>query len=177
MESIWRETVEIPERKRAEGFLEREIVVIGAGMTGILTACHLQKMGKQVVVLEAGRIAGGQTGRTTAKITSQHGAFYHRLISEIGFERARLYAKANQEAIEAYQRIVEEQGIECDFRRLPSYLYSTGNGDLLRQEAEAAKALDKVFSSGVQAGMESGRGKLGLSLSWLQIRPGRPSAG
>lgn len=141
MESIWRETVEIPERKRAEGFLEREIVVIGAGMTGILTACHLQKMGKQVVVLEAGRIAGGQTGRTTAKITSQHGAFYHRLISKIGFERARLYAKANQEAIEAYRRIVEEQGIECDFRRLPSYLYSTGNGDLLRQEAEAAKAL------------------------------------
>lgn len=141
MESIWRETVEIPERKRAEGFLEREIVVIGAGMTGILTACHLQRMGKQVVVLEAGRIAGGQTGRTTAKITSQHGAFYHRLISNIGFERARLYAKANQEAIEAYRRIVEEQGIECDFRRLPSYLYSTGNGDLLRQEAEAAKAL------------------------------------
>ncbi len=141
MESIWRETVEIPGRKRAEGFLEREIVVIGAGMTGILTAYHLQRLGKQVAVLEAGRIAGGQTGRTTAKITSQHGLFYHKLINDIGFEQARLYARANQEAIDAYQSIVEEQGIDCDFRRLPSYLYSTEDAEILRQEEAAASAL------------------------------------
>lgn len=141
MESIWRETVEIPERKRAEGFLEREIVVIGAGMTGILTAYHLQQRGKQAVVLEAGRIAGGQTGRTTAKITSQHGLFYHRLIGNIGLEQAKLYAKANQEAIEAYQSIVAEQGIDCDFQRLSSFLYSTESEEILRQEAEAAATL------------------------------------
>ena len=124
MKKIWGETVDIPERKKAEGFLEREVVVIGAGMTGILTAYHLQRMGKQVAVLEAGRIAGGQTGRTTAKITCQHGLFYHRLIGEIGFGQAQLYARANQEAIDAYQDIVEEHGIECNFQRLPSYLYS-----------------------------------------------------
>jgi len=141
MESIWRETAEIPGREKAEGFLEREIVVIGAGITGILTAYHLQRRGKQVAVLEAGRIAGGQTGRTTAKITSQHGLFYHRLIDNIGLEQARLYARANQEAIDAYQCIVTEHGIECDFQRLPSYLYSTENEDLLKQEAEAAAAL------------------------------------
>lgn len=141
MESIWRENIVIPERKRAEGFLEREIVVIGAGMTGILTACHLQGRGKQVAVLEAGRIAGGQTGRTTAKITSQHGLFYHGLISDIGFDKAGLYAKANQEAINAYEEMIRERQIECDWKRLPSYLYTTENGDLLGQETEAAKAL------------------------------------
>ena len=141
MESIWRENIVIPERKRAEGFLEREVVVIGAGMTGILTACHLQGRGKQVAVLEAGRIAGGQTGRTTAKITSQHGLFYHGLISDIGFDKAGLYAKANQEAINAYEEMIRERQIECDWKRLPSYLYTTENGDLLGQETEAAKAL------------------------------------
>lgn len=141
MESIWRETVEIQARKKAEGFLEREIVVIGAGMTGILTAYQLQRRGRQAIVLEAGRIAGGQTGRTTAKITSQHGLFYHRLIRNIGIRQAGLYARANQEAIEAYQKIVAELGIECDFRRLPSYLYSTENEALLGREAEAANLL------------------------------------
>lgn len=141
MESIWQKTVEIAERKSAEGHMEREIVVIGAGMTGILTAYHLQRMGKQVAVLEAGRIAGGQTGRTTAKITCQHGLLYHRLIGDIGFEQARLYARANQEAIDFYQGMVEEHGIECDFRRLPSYLYSRRDAELLKQEAEAAAAL------------------------------------
>lgn len=149
MGSIWRETAEIPERKKAEGLLERQIVVIGAGMTGILTAYHLQRMGKQVIVLEAGRIAGGQTGRTTAKITSQHGLFYHRLIRNIGFEQAGLYARANQEAIRAYQDIVAEHGIECDLQRLTSCLYSTENEEVLKQEAEAATAL------GIDAAMVS----------------------
>ena len=149
MESIWQGTVEIPERKKAEGLLEREIIVIGAGMTGILTAYHLQRRGRQVAVLEAGKIAGGQTGRTTAKITSQHGLFYHRLMGNIGFEQAGLYAKANQEAIDAYQRIVAEHGIDCDFQRLPSYLYSTENEEMLKQEAEAAAAL------GIKADMAS----------------------
>lgn len=97
--------------------------------------------GKQVAVLEAGRIAGGQTGRTTAKITSQHGLFYHGLISDIGFDKAGLYAKANQEAINAYEEMIRERQIECDWKRLPSYLYTTENGDLLGQETEAAKAL------------------------------------
>ncbi len=138
MESIWTKTVQIPERKRAEGSLEREIAVIGAGMTGILTAYRLQQMGKQVVVLEADRIAGGQTKNTTAKITSQHGCFYQKLISDIGIKNARLYARANQEAIDAYEKMAAELGAACDFVRLPSYLYSTGNEECLKKEAAAA---------------------------------------
>lgn len=141
MQSLWQETVNIPERGQAEGILEREIVVIGGGMTGILTAWLLQREGKQVIVLEAQRIAGGQTGRTTAKITSQHGMFYSELLRRLGRERTALYAGANQEAIEEYARIVKEREIDCDFRRLPSYLYSTENETMLRQEAQAARML------------------------------------
>ena len=71
MESIWSQ---YPLRKRSElqGDLETEIAVIGAGMAGILTAYLLQKAGHRAVVLEAARIAGGQTRNTTAKITAQH---------------------------------------------------------------------------------------------------------
>ena len=141
MGSIWHESIEIEGRQKLQGSLEREIVVIGAGMTGILTAYHLQNMGKQVAIIEAGRIAGGQTGRTTAKITSQHGLFYQHLIENVGFEKAKLYAKANQNAIDAYQYIIEEKRIECDFQRLSSYLYSTKDWEQLKREAEAASSL------------------------------------
>lgn len=141
MKSLWEDTVRIQKRGRAEGKQEREVVVIGAGMTGILTAWQLQQKGKQVAVLEAGRIAGGQTGRTTAKITSQHGLFYGGLLQKLDRENAQLYAGANEAAIAGYERIVREREIACDFRRLPSYLYSTLNETMLRREAQAAKML------------------------------------
>lgn len=141
MKSLWEEEVNIPVRKAAEGLYHRDVVVIGAGMTGILTAWQLQRAGKKVAVLEAGRIAGGQTGHTTAKITSQHGATYGRLLEEIGFSKAKLYAEANQRAIEEYARIIAEQKVDCDFERLPAFLYSTNNPELLRREAEAASKL------------------------------------
>lgn len=141
MESLWESTADIPKRRPAEGLYERDVVVIGAGMTGILTAWQLQKAGKSVAVLEAGRIAGGQTGRTTGKITSQHGIIYSRLLREQGKRKARLYAEANQKAVSEYERIVEENGIDCGFERLPSYLYSTVGRAGLCGEAAAAAAL------------------------------------
>ncbi len=120
---------------------ESEIIVIGAGMTGLLTAYFLQETGKKVLVLEADTVASGQTGRTTAKITSQHGLFYDRLMKNIGYEKAALYAKANEEAIGAYEKLVMKLNIDCDFKRLPSYLYSMENAEILQKELKAAQRL------------------------------------
>ena len=73
MESIWQKTTQIGGRSPLEGDIAAEIAVIGGGLTGILTAHYLAVAGRDVVVLEAGRIGSGQTGRTSAKISAQHG--------------------------------------------------------------------------------------------------------
>ena len=83
MESIWNSTVEIPPRNALEEDISVEAVVIGAGMAGILTAYLLKENGVGTVVLEADRIGSGQTGNTTAKITSQHGLCYEKMIGQI----------------------------------------------------------------------------------------------
>lgn len=75
-----------------------QTAVIGGGMAGILTAWHLQRAGIRTVVLEAGRVGGGQTKNTTAKITSQHGMFCHKFIEKKGKETAEKYVQANQRA-------------------------------------------------------------------------------
>lgn len=139
--SIWSETTETEERIPLSGNKEVDVAVIGAGMAGILTAFFLQQRGRQVIVLEADRLGGGQTKNTTAKITSQHGLIYEKLIRKYGLTKARLYAKANEEAIRKYQNIIEENDIDCDFERLPSYLYSIRNREKLIQEAKAASRL------------------------------------
>lgn len=113
MESLWHSTVKIAERKPLPGNMAVDVAVIGAGMTGILTAYYLQKRGKHVIVLEAGRIAGGETGNTTAKITSQHGMCYQKLIRTLEKEKASLYARANEEAVKEYQNLIEQEKLAC----------------------------------------------------------------
>ena len=125
LESIWSKETKINDRDAFIGNSKADVVVIGAGMAGLLIARSLKKCGIDVVVLEADKIGSGQTKNTTAKITSQHGLFYDKLIKSVGKEKAERYAIANQKAILEYQKIIEEEKIDCDFERLPAYLYST----------------------------------------------------
>ncbi len=139
MKSIWSDTVKIPERESLRGNKRAEVVVIGAGMAGILTAYYLQKQGRRVIVLEADRIASGQTKHTTAKITSQHGLIYSELEKLYGRLFAKTYADASQSAIEQYAALIEEEKIDCQFERVNSYLYSTKEKSQLLHELELAK--------------------------------------
>ena len=100
-----------------------DVIIVGGGMAGLLTAYFLWEQGKHVLVLEAKEIASGQTGRTTAKITSQHGLKYDKLIKKVGVKKAKLYASANEEAIREYERLIEKEQIDCGLERLPAYLY------------------------------------------------------
>lgn len=143
MESIWKSTVSLPERETLKGDTDVENLVIGGGMAGILIAFLLQRKGREVMVIEAKRVASGQTGNTTAKITAQHGLVYDKLIHRVSLEKALQYAEANVDAMAMFERLVAEEGIECHLKHLPSFLYTTEEDMVweLRREAEAAKRL------------------------------------
>lgn len=127
-------------RPPLEDNLETEIAVIGAGMAGILIADALRDAGRQVVVLEADRIAGGQTCRTTAKITSQHGLKYRELARTLGPAGARGYAMANEAALDRYRTLIARRGIDCDFEEQSAFVCG-GDESVLRAEAECAESL------------------------------------
>lgn len=141
MESIWSKTTNIPERDPLREEKRVDVAVIGGGLTGLLTAYFLQQNGKDVIVLEADRIGSGQTKNTTAKITSQHGKIYSTLLKDYGAENARLYARANQAAIDQYEEIIKKEHISCHFERVKSYLYSKEQETPMRREAEIASIL------------------------------------
>ena len=109
-------------------------------MAGILIASALQDAGHQVVVLEARRIASGQTRNTTAKITSQHGMLYRKLTEDLGENRARLYGSAHEEAIRAYRDLVEKRHIDCELGTCDAYVYGD-SAERLREEADTARRL------------------------------------
>ncbi len=121
--------------------INADVAVIGGGLAGILTAFHLKERGLSVVVLECSEVGSGMTKNTTAKITSQHGLIYDKLLTSKGEERAREYAMANQKAIERYEEIIRSQQIDCEFEILPNYIYAKENDRKLQSEVDAAKRL------------------------------------
>lgn len=140
-ESIWKQSATVSGRPALAGDICVDTAIIGGGMTGILTAHFLEQSGRECVVLEADEIGSGQTGRTTAKITSQHGLIYQKLLKNAGKEKAKQYADANQKAIERYRILIEKYGIDCEWRECPAYLYAVRNSRGLREEYQAALEL------------------------------------
>jgi len=141
MSSVWRQTVELPRRESLEGDRNTEAAVIGAGMAGVLIARELMRRGIETVVLEARTLGSGQTRNTTAKVTAQHGMLYQQLMGRFGEELTRQYARANQRAVDSYRRMVQEEGIDCDWTECPAYLYSRSESAPLEREAELCRRL------------------------------------
>jgi glycine/D-amino acid oxidase-like deaminating enzyme/nitrite reductase/ring-hydroxylating ferredoxin subunit len=137
--SVWVDTgPQHDERPQLDGDVDAEVCVIGGGIVGITTAALLQDAGVRTVLLEANRLACGVSGFTTAKVSSQHGLAYARLRSRFGRDGAATYGAANQAALEWMAARVEHDGIECDWRRRPSYAYLTEDRAKAEQEADAA---------------------------------------
>lgn len=138
-DSIWlRET-------RSPGYTsnerEADVIVVGAGLTGLLTAWRLLGEGKRVIVLEARQVGAGTSGHTTGKITSQHALCYRRLIERFGKEEARIYADANQWAVGAYRELIAALEISCHLEPRTAFVYTDDDPAELEAELEAARSL------------------------------------
>jgi glycine/D-amino acid oxidase-like deaminating enzyme/nitrite reductase/ring-hydroxylating ferredoxin subunit len=122
--------------------LDVDVAVIGGGIAGVCTAWELARAGRSVALLEAGRLLGGNTGHTTAKLTALHGRIYAHLGSSFGADVARAYGRSQLEAVGHVARIVHDLGIDCELERLAAFTYATDRANLDGLEAETAAALD-----------------------------------
>src|SRR4029077_17377533 len=100
-----------------------DVCVIGGGIAGLSVAYHLVREGKSVVVLEAGRIPGRMTGRTTAPLSSAIDDRFENLESVRGTEMAGLAYRSHQAAVQRIGEIVLHENIRCDFTRVSGYLF------------------------------------------------------
>lgn len=135
MNSIWSKTIELPNFPSLKGDIKTDVLIIGGGITGILCAHFLQKAGVDYILVEGKQICSGVTKNTTAKITSQHGLLYHKLLKKFDLEYARKYLEINQMAVEKYRQLCE--GKDCDFEEKSSYVYSLDDKRKLEKEMDA----------------------------------------
>ena len=124
-----------------------DIVVIGAGVTGLSAAYLLAKTGRKVVVLERGRCAMVDTGHTSAHLTMVTDVRLTQLVTRFGRNHAQAVWDAGLAAIATIDEVVREQRLAAGFAWVNGYLHAPIDGDahreapLLQEEAELAREL------------------------------------
>ncbi len=139
MNSVWTDSVELQHFPTLKENIKTDVLIVGGGLAGILCAYMLSKKGVKYVLVEAKEICSGITKNTTAKITSQHGLIYHKLIQRFGLEKACLYYESNEAAVRKYRELC--RNIDCDFEEKPNYVYSLSKSDKIEKELIALQKM------------------------------------
>jgi glycine/D-amino acid oxidase-like deaminating enzyme/nitrite reductase/ring-hydroxylating ferredoxin subunit len=141
--TYWNDTAEAPAFPQLSGDMAVDIAIVGGGIVGITTARLLKDQGLKVAVIEARQVGRQVTGKSTAKMSSQHGILYQTLEQKFGEDRARLYADAQETGIRRISELAAQHGIDADIEPMPAFVYTQDESyvEQLEKEVEVAKRL------------------------------------
>lgn len=146
MKSYWIKSInqnDVINFQTLEKNIETDVCIIGGGLVGLQAAYNLSKYKIKTVLLEKDQICRSTSGKSTAKITSQHGLIYKYLINSKGMNFAENYYNANEEAIRNIEKIIKTENIDCEFEHQPSYVFTQKIQDVqkIRDEVEAVNSI------------------------------------
>jgi glycine/D-amino acid oxidase-like deaminating enzyme/nitrite reductase/ring-hydroxylating ferredoxin subunit len=141
MTSLWlSDRIESPTSAAAFDDADYDVVVVGAGITGLTTAVLLARAGKHVAVLEARYVGAGATGNTTGKISLLQGTKLSRIAHKHGKDVLRGYVAGNTEGRDWLLRYCEERGLSV--QREDAYSYAQSAAGVKDANAELAACHD-----------------------------------
>lgn len=120
--SLWREA-SVPSFSPVDADMQFDVVVVGGGLAGLVTAYLLKEAGQTVCVLERERVGAIETGNTTAHLTYVTDRRLSELAKTFGEDGARLAWMGGQAAIRDLESLATRAGCDCDFRRVPGHLH------------------------------------------------------
>ena len=94
-----------------------DVVIVGAGLTGLSAALEFVRQGAKTVVLEANDVLGKASGRNGGQCNVGVHQDFAALVKQLGEERASRYYRAFEAAVDSVERIVTEEKIDCGFAR------------------------------------------------------------
>jgi glycine/D-amino acid oxidase-like deaminating enzyme/nitrite reductase/ring-hydroxylating ferredoxin subunit len=143
----WIDSAPIKRFPRLQKNVSVDVLVVGAGVTGISAAYLVKKAGLSVALIERERVASIDTGHTTAHLTYVTDVELQELARNFGNDHAQAAWDAGAAAIDEIERIVQEEAIDCEFTRVPGYVhlpkrnFSQKEISSLRKEADLAVKL------------------------------------
>jgi glycine/D-amino acid oxidase-like deaminating enzyme len=129
--SLWMSTaLPPPETKTLTENLNTQVVVVGAGFTGLSAALHLRELGYEVVVLEAKEIGFGASGRNGGQVISGLKIDPNALVKRFGNEKASQIFCATESSADLVFNLVKKYKLSCELKRT-GLLYASENSSML----------------------------------------------
>jgi glycine/D-amino acid oxidase-like deaminating enzyme/nitrite reductase/ring-hydroxylating ferredoxin subunit len=132
------------------GDIETDVLVVGAGITGLTAAYLLANEGRDVVVVEATSITNTATSKSSAHLTTASDFNYDSLKSKYDLETCTAVASSRKFAISFIETLSKK--FECGFKYVSGYLYAEDEKDvdyLYKEKEIASKAGLDVYTASV----------------------------
>lgn len=168
---IWKDRKKLPDFPAAEGEYKTDVLIIGGGICGILCAYFLSWAGVDYMLAEAGKIGQGISGLSSGMITVQHGLIYDKMLKELGREKAQLYYRANQQALERYISLC--RNLDCGFEQKTGYVYSRTDRSAIEKEVRAVRILGGTAEFSERHSLPFGIAGAVKTLGQVQLDPER----
>jgi gamma-glutamylputrescine oxidase len=125
--------------------LHTDVVVIGAGYTGLSAALHLAEHGFSVVLLEAAKVGWGASGRNGGQLIPGLRKGAAQLVRMFGIEQAKAIFHLSLEAIDCVAQRIKLHKIACDYKPSGHLYVAAKKSDVFDIRTEIT-CLDQVMN-------------------------------
>ena len=140
--SIWQDMIDLPPAEKDKS-LCYDVLIVGAGMTGVSTGLRLQQEGFKCLIVDAHNMAFGTSSGTSAHLNTVLDTPYTDIIRMHGLEKASLVAESAEQAIADIEENVATYHIDCDLQRCEGYMYAQ-NDEQLQDMLSIKDAIGRV---------------------------------
>jgi glycine/D-amino acid oxidase-like deaminating enzyme/nitrite reductase/ring-hydroxylating ferredoxin subunit len=138
--SVWEKTSAPPSYPVLDKDISTDVLIIGAGITGLTAGLELAKAGVKTTIIEALRAGDGTTGYSTGNLYVPVQSYYQNIRDKFDLPTARAIAQSRKQALDYIEAAVKEYDIDCHFARRPDYLFvDEKNRQFLEKEAAILK--------------------------------------
>ena len=121
----------------------RDVVIVGAGFTGLATGLILAREGRDVAIIEAGEVGQLASGANTGKLSLLQGSTLSTLRRHHPARLVRAYVESNQDGAAWLAQMADELGVS--YSRRAAYSYA--------QTSEGVETIDAEVRAALEAGL------------------------